>query len=243
MALPVMSHPASEDCTRRFSRKPSAVSVSSDSSWTGRESGSNCASWADIVDEDGPGRDRGFAVDSELGSGLPSTGSGSHAVGRCKPCAFFHTKGCQSGASCLFCHLCPPRERQRRKQQLRRMHRHPRDRTSEWSAGTSKSDVSYEASWLCSSSWTEGGEQEEQEWTEVFCEESNVEHSYAVFAPSQVQTAFPSISLVPLVIPCSAPSVQYDGIASTQSLGEGQGTQYWVMHLPQGSMNFPETCW
>lgn len=221
MALPVMSHPASEDCTRRFSRKPSAVSVSSDSSWTGRESGSNCASWADIVDEDGPGRDRGFAVDSELDSGLPSTGSGSHAVGRCKPCAFFHTKGCQSGASCLFCHLCPPRERQRRKQQLRRMHRHPRDRITGTQAVIFR----------------------EQEWTEVFCEESNVEHSYNVFAPSQVQTAFPSISLVPLVIPCSAPSVQYDGIASTQSLGEGQGTQYWVMHLPQGSMNFPETCW
>eukprot|EP00933_Yihiella_yeosuensis_P073312 TRINITY_DN8195_c0_g3_i1.p1 TRINITY_DN8195_c0_g3~~TRINITY_DN8195_c0_g3_i1.p1 ORF type:complete len:452 (+),score=75.63 TRINITY_DN8195_c0_g3_i1:57-1412(+) len=54
---------------------------------------------------------------------LPSPGSKLHMVGRCKPCAFLHTKGCQQGHACTFCHLCPPRERLRRKrlkQQLSR---------------------------------------------------------------------------------------------------------------------------
>lgn len=46
---------------------------------------------------------------------LPSYGSRLHAVGRCKPCAFHHTEGCNTGAGCPFCHLCPPFEKQRRK--------------------------------------------------------------------------------------------------------------------------------
>ena len=38
---------------------------------------------------------------------LPSIGSASHASGNCRPCAFVrHTKGCQNGAECQFCHLC-----------------------------------------------------------------------------------------------------------------------------------------
>ncbi|CAE7897744.1 unnamed protein product [Symbiodinium microadriaticum] len=37
----------------------------------------------------------------------------------CKPCAFFHTKGCRSGSSCAFCHICPPGEKKRR-QKIRR---------------------------------------------------------------------------------------------------------------------------
>ena len=43
-----------------------------------------------------------------------SVGSLNHADGTCKPCAFMHTKGCQSGADCSFCHLCPPGEKKRR---------------------------------------------------------------------------------------------------------------------------------
>merc|ERR1711972_988391 len=54
---------------------------------------------------------------------LPSEGSNAHASGQCKPCAFFHDKGCQSGATCQFCHLCPPREVQRRKRIRRRIAR------------------------------------------------------------------------------------------------------------------------
>jgi len=45
----------------------------------------------------------------------PSFGSDVHHLGRCKPCAFFHTKGCSSGEECRFCHLCPPNEKHRRK--------------------------------------------------------------------------------------------------------------------------------
>lgn len=33
---------------------------------------------------------------------LPSMGSAGHAQGRCKPCAFFHTKGCSSQGGCKF---------------------------------------------------------------------------------------------------------------------------------------------
>eukprot|EP00746_Dinoflagellata_sp_MGD_P116215 gnl/MRDRNA2_/MRDRNA2_52109_c0_seq1.p1 gnl/MRDRNA2_/MRDRNA2_52109_c0~~gnl/MRDRNA2_/MRDRNA2_52109_c0_seq1.p1 ORF type:complete len:138 (+),score=13.94 gnl/MRDRNA2_/MRDRNA2_52109_c0_seq1:2-415(+) len=46
-----------------------------------------------------------------------SIGSLDHGTGRCKPCGFMNrsTNRCQSGAACLFCHMCPPRERQTRK--------------------------------------------------------------------------------------------------------------------------------
>lgn len=45
---------------------------------------------------------------------LASLGSVNHELGTCKPCAFIHTKGCQSGVECPFCHLCPPGEKKRR---------------------------------------------------------------------------------------------------------------------------------
>jgi hypothetical protein len=52
---------------------------------------------------------------SHLGSQELSTlGSAGHFSGHCKPCAFFYTKGCESGTQCLFCHLCPPDEKRRR---------------------------------------------------------------------------------------------------------------------------------
>jgi len=52
---------------------------------------------------------------------LESAGSRFHDSGRCKPCAFFHTKGCESAASCLFCHRCPAHEKQRRKRLRRQL--------------------------------------------------------------------------------------------------------------------------
>lgn len=45
---------------------------------------------------------------------LPSLGSARHSFGDCKPCAFFHTKGCGGGEQCIFCHLCEPGEKKRR---------------------------------------------------------------------------------------------------------------------------------
>lgn len=55
----------------------------------------------------------------EWGSGmedeLPSIGSADHILGKCKPCAFFHSKGCESGADCRFCHLCGSSERRQRR--------------------------------------------------------------------------------------------------------------------------------
>eukprot|EP00931_Biecheleriopsis_adriatica_P066951 TRINITY_DN4116_c0_g1_i1.p1 TRINITY_DN4116_c0_g1~~TRINITY_DN4116_c0_g1_i1.p1 ORF type:complete len:303 (+),score=55.89 TRINITY_DN4116_c0_g1_i1:35-943(+) len=54
----------------------------------------------------------------ELGTGeLPSKGSAGHRRAFCKPCAFYHTKGCESGVDCLFCHLCQPGEKTRRRKE------------------------------------------------------------------------------------------------------------------------------
>jgi len=50
---------------------------------------------------------------------LPTVGSAGHHMGGCKPCAFAHTKGCENGIKCPFCHLCEPGEKKRR--QKRRM--------------------------------------------------------------------------------------------------------------------------
>merc|ERR1740130_2318638 len=46
--------------------------------------------------------------------GGPTVGSAGHLSGTCKPCAFYHTKGCGNGANCSYCHLCPEGEKKRR---------------------------------------------------------------------------------------------------------------------------------
>lgn len=48
---------------------------------------------------------------------LPSIGSAGHLRGECKPCAFLHTKGCDNGAVCRFCHLCDAGEKKRRQKE------------------------------------------------------------------------------------------------------------------------------
>jgi len=52
-------------------------------------------------------------------SELPSVGSAEHGqgAGNCKPCAFFHKKGCDNGLLCAFCHLCSPDELKRRRRE------------------------------------------------------------------------------------------------------------------------------
>jgi len=48
---------------------------------------------------------------------LPSVGSERHHAGRCKPCAFVGTKGCNSGSDCRFCHLCEAGEKKKRQKE------------------------------------------------------------------------------------------------------------------------------
>lgn len=48
---------------------------------------------------------------------LPSIGSAAHGKSSCRPCAFLHTKGCENGLACTFCHLCEPGERKRRQKE------------------------------------------------------------------------------------------------------------------------------
>jgi len=50
---------------------------------------------------------------------MPTYGSAGHWSGTCNPCAFVHKGGCQSGVNCLFCHLCDPGEKRRRKKERR----------------------------------------------------------------------------------------------------------------------------
>jgi len=53
-----------------------------------------------------------------LGSNeMPTVGSAGHNIGTCKPCAFFHTRGCGNGLQCSFCHLCPPDEKRKRQKE------------------------------------------------------------------------------------------------------------------------------
>merc|ERR1719409_750865 len=48
---------------------------------------------------------------------FPTVGSVGHFNNTCKPCAFFHTKGCGNGVECPFCHLCPADEKRRRQKE------------------------------------------------------------------------------------------------------------------------------
>lgn len=60
-------------------------------------------------------------------------GSQYHSMGHCKPCAFFHTKGCESGDDCIFCHECDPGEkklRRKEKQEARKMLNYARARAA-----------------------------------------------------------------------------------------------------------------
>jgi len=51
----------------------------------------------------------------ELGTpALPSIGSLVHHSRQCKPCTFFHTRGCENKEDCKFCHLCGPGEKKKR---------------------------------------------------------------------------------------------------------------------------------
>jgi len=56
----------------------------------------------------------------ELGTpAMPSVGSMLHHNRECKPCTFFHTRGCENGQDCQFCHLCGPGEKKKRLRQQR----------------------------------------------------------------------------------------------------------------------------
>lgn len=53
---------------------------------------------------------------------MQTLGSTGHLQGTCKPCAFVHTRGCENGAACPFCHLCDAGEKQRRRKEKRAYH-------------------------------------------------------------------------------------------------------------------------
>lgn len=94
-------------------------------------------------EDDWPPRDKDGSVPA-----WASEGSRGHRSKQCKPCAFYHSQGCQSGFSCSFCHLCPPREVQRRKRLRRRVAREQLARDQGWSTSLPehiKSSISRQA--------------------------------------------------------------------------------------------------
>jgi hypothetical protein len=55
-----------------------------------------------------------------------SKGSALHGTGQCQPCAWFWKpgRGCQSGETCGYCHLCPEGElKSRKKAKVRELRR------------------------------------------------------------------------------------------------------------------------
>lgn len=71
---------------------------------------------------------------------LPSVGSSGHAKGSCRPCAFLHTKGCDNGLACTFCHLCEPGERKRRQKEKLQQRRAAQQARLGAKAGSSSQD-------------------------------------------------------------------------------------------------------
>jgi len=65
----------------------------------------------------------------------PTRGSIHHGLGRCKPCAFVHTKGCGNGFECPFCHLCDPGEKKKRRKEKLEVRRTIREFRQEYSRG------------------------------------------------------------------------------------------------------------
>jgi len=57
------------------------------------------------------------------GPQLPSIGSMLHHQGGCRPCTFFHTRGCENKVDCKFCHLCGPGEKKKRLKVLKHVQR------------------------------------------------------------------------------------------------------------------------
>mmetsp|Transcript_23942 Transcript_23942/g.60512 ORF Transcript_23942/g.60512 Transcript_23942/m.60512 type:complete len:500 (-) Transcript_23942:155-1654(-) len=64
-----------------------------------------------------PGLEQFFPTEAEQGTSFApqgafsSAGSFLHGTGLCRPCAwFFKPKGCQNGAECNYCHVCPEGE-------------------------------------------------------------------------------------------------------------------------------------
>jgi hypothetical protein len=54
---------------------------------------------------------------------VPTVGSVEHAIGNCRPCAFFYKQGCENGVQCKFCHICGPGEKRRRQKEKKAMFR------------------------------------------------------------------------------------------------------------------------
>lgn len=67
-----------------------------------------------VLSTTAPGPSPNNSSSVRLNLELLTFGSEGHDSGTCKPCAFFHSKGCDNGSECAFCHVCGPTEKKRR---------------------------------------------------------------------------------------------------------------------------------
>lgn len=118
---------AAEVAPGRSAPEHASVGVTPRSSGLGAQGWRPSGDLDELVAGDSDGEEYG-EFDQPLENMLPhpevlrpvswSVGSAGHIEGRCKPCAFLHREeGCLGGELCSFCHLCPPGEKKRRKQQ------------------------------------------------------------------------------------------------------------------------------
>mmetsp|Transcript_124951 Transcript_124951/g.243242 ORF Transcript_124951/g.243242 Transcript_124951/m.243242 type:complete len:354 (-) Transcript_124951:233-1294(-) len=127
MSWPRMTKSGALSARTAVARSPSGHRSSSpscssdDEDWSGQ--GTPRMKWIQDEEDVKTEKDGKTLAKSESGllKSMDSVGSLRHNEGRCKPCAFFHTKGCNAGDQCLFCHRCPPHERGRRKRFCRRI--------------------------------------------------------------------------------------------------------------------------
>lgn len=189
-----------------------------------------------------------------LGNGnreLLSEGSRYHQAGRCKPCVFFHTRGCQNGTSCKFCHECPPNESQRRKRVKRNLVQ-PFLAARQKSDGASVTSYSTAAGGSDTSSRLSHSRQSSAASSIEECTDSAAlapALAAATFPNVQATTAgmWPSIALMPqnTAAPgmCSLTPVSQFGVQSGQpdagggAVSQGQPQYMWVqvaMPVPAG---------
>lgn len=71
-------------------------------------------------------------------NGVASVGSLAHDMGKCKPCAFMYTKGCENGLDCQFCHICEPGEKKKRRKEKLESRRTVRQLRSALTGGISE---------------------------------------------------------------------------------------------------------
>jgi hypothetical protein len=114
--IPTLSNISLEECLRDIETKHQDPENSDEISTKANTEEDTAPPTPQILsDSEEDTRPRAISLTNSLG--LWSVGSAQHNLGTCKPCAWLwkNENGCENGANCNFCHMCPPGEVKRRK--------------------------------------------------------------------------------------------------------------------------------